>query len=155
MPSPQLSRRFAAHGMDASALEHCTNTTSFYAVELVITGMPGMPEAIEWVTHTHDSLGTGNEAVPANLHIILLQLVFEFISSCLPSIKQQYRDLECKPLKTSHCNTCFGLLGHHQMHYNSGELCAFRATAIGVFVFTTFLNGFNVVPSLMPHLLSL
>jgi hypothetical protein len=61
---------------------------------------------------------------------------------------QQYQDLELNPFKIRHCTTCFGLLGHHQAR------CVFRATAIGVFVFTVFLNEVNVVPPSMPHVLS-
>jgi hypothetical protein len=32
-----------------------------------------------------------------------------------------------------------------------GNFCAFRATAIRVFVFTVFLNEDNVVPPSVPH----
>jgi hypothetical protein len=40
---------------------------------------------------------------------------------CLPSTMQQYKDLKFF-VKIRHCTTCFGLLGHHQMRWNSGEL---------------------------------
>jgi hypothetical protein len=35
---------------------------------------------------------------------------------------QQYQDFKWNPFKIRHCTTCFGLPGHHQVRWNSGEL---------------------------------
>jgi hypothetical protein len=53
---------------------------------------------------------------------ILLQLVLGF-SVCIPFITQQYQYLKLNNFfKFHHCTTYFGLLVHHQVRWNSGEL---------------------------------
>jgi hypothetical protein len=80
-------------------------------------------------------------------------LFHRFIYSCLPSIMQQCQDFRLNPFKICHCTTCFGLLGHHQVRWIGGNCFAFRATVIGVSVFTVFLKEVNVVPPSVPKAL--
>jgi hypothetical protein len=46
---------------------------------------------------------------------ILLHLILEFISSCVPSTMQQHKDLKLNPFQICQCTTRFGLLGDHQV----------------------------------------
>jgi hypothetical protein len=47
---------------------------------------------------------------------ILLQLMLDFISSCLPPTMQQYEDMKISPFKIRHCTTrSFGVIGQHQV----------------------------------------
>jgi hypothetical protein len=47
-----------------------------------------------------------------------------------------------------------GLIGHHQVSWNSGELLRLPRCCDSVFVFTTFLNEVNVVLLSKPHVAS-
>jgi hypothetical protein len=49
-------------------------------------------------------------------------------------------------LRFCHCTICFGIIGHQHVHWNSGrKICAFRATAISVFLFIMFPCYVNIV----------
>jgi hypothetical protein len=92
--------------------------------------------------------------VPSQLVIllnlsILLQLVSEFISSCLPSTMQQYQDL--KFITALHVSAYSTIIRCSEIQ---GTCCALCATGISFFIFTMFLNEVNVVPPSMPHVLS-
>jgi hypothetical protein len=54
----------------------------------------------------------------------LVTILAEFIS-CLQSTMQQYQDLKLNAPKIRHCTTCLGLLGHHELHWYSGELLCY------------------------------
>jgi hypothetical protein len=67
---------------------------------------------------------------------------------------RQYQDFKITIIfKIRHCATCCSLLDHLQVRRNSGELLCLRATNIGGFVFTMFLNEVNVVPPSVQHVL--
>jgi hypothetical protein len=62
---------------------------------------------------------------------------------------QQYRDL--KYLTALHVTAYSSIIRYFEIR---GNCCAFRATKIGVYVFTVFLNEVNVVPHSMPNVFS-
>jgi hypothetical protein len=78
----------------------------------------------------------------------------EFIFSCLPSTTQQYQDLKFSPFKTVTALHVWAYLVILGCVETRGNCCAFHTTAIGVLMFTVFLNVVNVVPPSMPHVLA-
>jgi hypothetical protein len=85
---------------------------------------------------------------------ILLQLILEFIFSCLQSTIQQYKDLNLNPflkfVTALYVSPYSAIIRFVEIRGNS---CAFRVTAIRVFVFTMVLNEDNVlhVVTSTPH----
>jgi hypothetical protein len=72
--------------------------------------------------------------------IVLLQLVLEFIFSCLPFTMQQYRGLKLNLFKfiTALYVAAYSVIT--RFVEIRGNCYALRATVIGVFIFTSFLN---------------
>jgi hypothetical protein len=50
----------------------------------------------------------------------LQEFIFSFVYH--PQCRQQYQDLKLNNFKVCHCTSCFDLLGHHQVCWNSGQL---------------------------------
>jgi hypothetical protein len=57
-----------------------------------------------------------------SVQIVTANLLAIYITVFLPYPVQQHQDLKLNPFKIRHCSTCFGLLAHHQVRCNSGEL---------------------------------
>jgi hypothetical protein len=86
---------------------------------------------------------------------ILLQLLSEFILQfCLPCTMQQYQDFKIKFffkfVTALHVWAYLAIITCVEIR---GNCCAFRDTAICVFVFTVFLSKVNVAPTSMPRVL--
>jgi hypothetical protein len=60
---------------------------------------------------------------------------------------KQYQDPKLNPIQIRQYTICFRELGNHQVRSNweEGNCFAFRATVIGVFIFTVFPSDVNAL----------